>query len=190
MLTLKNQWCFGNLKRPGAWNRDSVCSSCPSLNSKWWDKNHVRASVFTLLGKFIFWMDMIWVTRWNGLEILIPTRMWKSQIPTSGTEISRKSLKYLFLETPCTDLDRGGTPKIMTIWWHWFAYKYWCYTHSRGGGSNNKTLLAFRFNVLAQKMMTLWWLFYTIIWSLIMMYFDEIWLMKIWWWICWRTRTF
>ena len=25
-------------------------------------------------------MDIIWVARWNGLEILIPKHMWKSKI--------------------------------------------------------------------------------------------------------------
>ena len=32
------------------------------------------------LGQLRFWMDTIWVARWNGLEILIPKHMWKSKI--------------------------------------------------------------------------------------------------------------
>ena len=32
------------------------------------------------LGQLRFWMDTIWVARWNGLKILIPKHMWKSKI--------------------------------------------------------------------------------------------------------------
>ena len=41
----------------------------------------------------------------------------KKQNPTSRTEISRKSLKYLFLETPCSEIERSGriTSVIYTL---------------------------------------------------------------------------
>ena len=39
----------------------------------------------------------------------------KKQNPTSRTEISRKSLKYLFLETPCMYLLRKGLFKCKTV---------------------------------------------------------------------------
>ena len=32
------------------------------------------------LGQLRFWKDIVWVARWNGLEILIPKHMWKSKI--------------------------------------------------------------------------------------------------------------
>ena len=32
------------------------------------------------LGQLRFWMDTIWVARWNGLKILIPNHMWKGKI--------------------------------------------------------------------------------------------------------------
>ena len=35
---------------------------------------------FLKIGHLIFWMGMFKVFRWNGLEILIPKHMWKSQI--------------------------------------------------------------------------------------------------------------
>ena len=38
-------------------------------------KNHVRACVFAFLWQFGFWMDIILVARWNGLENLIPKHM-------------------------------------------------------------------------------------------------------------------
>ena len=40
-------------------------------------KNHVRACVFCVKGHFGFRMDIIWVARWSGLQILIPKQMWK-----------------------------------------------------------------------------------------------------------------
>ena len=43
-------------------------------------KNHVHASFLAFLGQFRFWMGIIWVARWNGLESLIPKHMWKSKI--------------------------------------------------------------------------------------------------------------
>ncbi len=35
---------------------------------------------FAFLSRFRFWKDIIWMTRWNRLEILIPKHMWKSKI--------------------------------------------------------------------------------------------------------------
>ena len=32
------------------------------------------------LGQLRFWMNIVWVARWNGLEILIPKHMWKGKI--------------------------------------------------------------------------------------------------------------
>ena len=43
-------------------------------------KNHDLAAFFAFLGQWGFWMDIIWVARWNGLKILIPKHMWKSKI--------------------------------------------------------------------------------------------------------------
>ena len=40
--------------------------------------NH--ASVLVCFGQFRFWMGIVWVARWNGLEILIWKHMWKSKI--------------------------------------------------------------------------------------------------------------
>ena len=51
----------------------------PWLPSSTWsgDKNH---SVHAFLGQLRFLMDTIWVSRWNGLKILIPKHMGKSKI--------------------------------------------------------------------------------------------------------------
>ena len=43
-------------------------------------KHHVRACLFAFLWQFGFWMDIILVARWNGLENLILKHMWKSKI--------------------------------------------------------------------------------------------------------------
>ena len=43
-------------------------------------KNHDLPAFFAFLGQWGFWMDIIWVARWNRLEILIPKHMWKSKI--------------------------------------------------------------------------------------------------------------
>ena len=43
-------------------------------------KNHVWAMFFLFLGQFGLWMDIIWVARWNQIEILIPKHLWKSKI--------------------------------------------------------------------------------------------------------------
>ena len=39
-----------------------------------------KHAYLAFLGQFRFWMDIIWLARWNGLEILIPKHMWKSEI--------------------------------------------------------------------------------------------------------------
>ena len=66
------------------------------------------------LGQLRFWIDIIWVASWNGLNILIPTHVKKQNL-TSRTEIRRHSLKYLFLETPCS---------IITSFYYYFFWKY------------------------------------------------------------------
>ena len=44
-------------------------------------ENCTSAHAFlAFLGLLIFWMGMFKVSRWNGLEILNPKHMWKSQI--------------------------------------------------------------------------------------------------------------
>ena len=39
-----------------------------------------HAFFFVFLGQFRLWMDIIWVARWNGVQILIPKHMWRSKI--------------------------------------------------------------------------------------------------------------
>ena len=53
------------------------------------------------------WMDTIWAVRWNGLKILIKKHMWKSKIRLLEQKLDKNPLCYLFLETPCTQLNCG-----------------------------------------------------------------------------------
>ena len=73
----------------------SVCNS--SFTSESWDKNHAHACVFAFLGHFRYnlsgWMK--WAQNSDSKTHV------KRQNLTSGTEIRRQLLKYLFLETPC-----------------------------------------------------------------------------------------
>ena len=45
---------------------------------------HYYVCVFGISGHLIFWMGMFKVSRWNGLEILIPKHLWKSIIGPLG----------------------------------------------------------------------------------------------------------
>ena len=51
------------------------------------------------LGQFRFWMGIIWVARWNGLEILIPKHMWKSKIGPLEAEWDKNQESTLFRDT-------------------------------------------------------------------------------------------
>ena len=77
-------------------------------------------SAHAFLGQYRFWMDTFWIARWNRLEILIPKHMWKSKIRPRELKLDKKSLKYLFLETPCRSL------KSSIFLWRMLQY-FWKY---------------------------------------------------------------
>ena len=51
------------------------------------------------LGQLRFWMDTIWVARWNGLKILIPKHMWKSKIRLLEQKLGENRYITFFRDT-------------------------------------------------------------------------------------------
>ena len=70
--------------------------------------------VFGVFRTIIFWMSVFKVFRWNGLKILIPKHMWKSQIgPLEQTGIFFWSTLYYYLIWP--------NLMQLSITWHSFT---------------------------------------------------------------------
>ena len=67
-----------NLKCPK--NAKNACADMifiPALRSEDWAGIKIMSAhaVLAFLGHLRFWMDIFWIARWNGLEILIPKHM-------------------------------------------------------------------------------------------------------------------
>ena len=51
------------------------------------------------LGQLRFWMDTVWVARWNGFKILIPKHMWKSKIQLLEQKLGEHCYITFFRDT-------------------------------------------------------------------------------------------
>ena len=59
-------------------------------------KNMSAHAFLAFLGQLKFWMNTIWVARWNGLKILIPKHMWKSKIRLLEQKLDKKPYVIFF----------------------------------------------------------------------------------------------
>ena len=53
-------------------------------------------AILVFLEQLRFWMAIVWVARWNGLEILVPKHMWKSKIRLLEQKLNKKRYVTFF----------------------------------------------------------------------------------------------
>ena len=86
---------------------------------------------FAFWGQFRFWMDIIWVVRWNGLKILIPKHIWKSKIRLLTLFIPAfLGLNYAGGGQICPHpLTMGYNGReVPKLSWNLISYRDWCQT--------------------------------------------------------------